>query len=74
MKLSEEEKKAKRRSDSRLRYWANRRLKDLIRRKAQVEEWVDTYDSVLDQKKAKVAKVTVGPRRSQPAQPEVRAA
>lgn len=56
MAKTDEEKRAARNASSRLRYWGGKRLKDVIRRKAQVQDWVETYDTVLEEKEAKVSK------------------
>lgn len=56
MTAEQAEKKAKRNAAARLNYWADRRLKDIIRRRAQVESWVETYDSVLQEKETKASK------------------
>lgn len=56
MTQEQSEKKAKRNAARRLNYWADRRLKDIIRRRAQVEDWVETYTFVLEEKEAKASK------------------
>lgn len=58
MAKTAEEKKAARNASNRMRYWASRRLKDIINRRAQVESWVETYDSVLADKHVKAAKLS----------------
>lgn len=74
MTLSAAEKKEKRNAASRLRYWADRRLKDIIRRRAQVEGWVETYDAVLEEKKEVKASKAVRRTVRASVQSEARAA
>jgi hypothetical protein len=74
MKQEDADKRAKRNAASRLRYWADRRLKDIIRRRAQVEGWVETYDSILEEKDAKAAKISARRAARPNIQPEARAA
>lgn len=73
MTLSAAEKKEKRNAASRLRYWADRRLKDVIRRRGQLESWTETIVAVQEDKEAKAHKSrTHRPRPT--VQSEVRAA